>query len=190
MGNDYLYGGPDADLLMYGWSGRDYVSGGGGADRCLAVLDGDGEDTVLGGPATTRTPPMRATHGARSSDGASAWGSSRTDAPACAGNSRRTPGVSCFTWVATEGSSPCAPPRKTSARSIGPPCGGWSHTFRPTAARWGSSAIAIVVTSGLGVVNPLLIKEVFDNALFGEPDRVVRRRGVSEPAACSIRTWP
>ena len=35
---------------MYGWSGRDYVSGGGGADRCLAVLDGDGEDTVLGGP--------------------------------------------------------------------------------------------------------------------------------------------
>jgi hypothetical protein len=26
------------------------VSGGGGDDRCLAVLDGDGEDTVLGGP--------------------------------------------------------------------------------------------------------------------------------------------
>jgi len=41
--------GRDAALLMYGWSGRDYVSGGGGADRCLAVLDGDGEDTVLGG---------------------------------------------------------------------------------------------------------------------------------------------
>ena len=35
---------------MYGWTGRDFVEGGGGNDRCLAVLDGDGEDTVLGGP--------------------------------------------------------------------------------------------------------------------------------------------
>ena len=49
VGNDYVYGGPDADLLLYGQSGRDYVSGEGGADRCLAVIDGDGEDTVKGG---------------------------------------------------------------------------------------------------------------------------------------------
>ncbi len=33
----------------------------------------------------------------------------------------------------------------------------------------GLVAIAIIVTSGLGVVNPLLIAEVFNNALFGEP---------------------
>ena len=30
-------------------------------------------------------------------------------------------------------------------------------------------AVLIVVTSGLGVVNPLLIKWIFDNALFGDP---------------------
>jgi hypothetical protein len=29
--------------------------------------------------------------------------------------------------------------------------------------------LAIVVTSGLGVVNPLLIKWIFDNGLFGDP---------------------
>jgi ATP-binding cassette subfamily B protein len=42
-------------------------------------------------------------------------------------------------------------------------------TFRPY--RWQVSvvALAIVVSSGLGVVNPLLIAKVFNNALFGNP---------------------
>ena len=43
------------------------------------------------------------------------------------------------------------------------------HTFTPYRGTVGLVAIAIIVTSGLGVVNPLLIAEVFNNALFGEP---------------------
>jgi len=41
-------------------------------------------------------------------------------------------------------------------------------TFRPYRRTVGLVAIAIVLTSGLGVINPLLIAEVFNNALFGE----------------------
>ncbi|HEY4938992.1 MAG TPA: ABC transporter ATP-binding protein, partial [Actinomycetota bacterium] len=39
--------------------------------------------------------------------------------------------------------------------------------FRPYKAQLALLAVTIVVTSGLGVVNPLLIKQVFDKALFG-----------------------
>jgi ATP-binding cassette subfamily B protein len=42
-------------------------------------------------------------------------------------------------------------------------------TFRPYRRKVGLVGLAIVLTSGLGVVNPLLIKAVFDNALFGNP---------------------
>src|SRR5687768_1382341 len=41
------------------------------------------------------------------------------------------------------------------------------ETFRPYKRTVGLVALAIVLTSGLGVINPLLIKAVFDNALFG-----------------------
>ena len=40
-------------------------------------------------------------------------------------------------------------------------------TFRPYRAKVTVVALAIVVASALGVVNPLLIAKVFDNALFG-----------------------
>jgi ATP-binding cassette subfamily B protein len=42
-------------------------------------------------------------------------------------------------------------------------------TFRPYKAKVAVVAVAIVITSGLGVVNPLLIAQVFNNALFGNP---------------------
>ena len=42
-------------------------------------------------------------------------------------------------------------------------------TFRPYRRKVGWVGLAIVVTSGLGVVNPLLIKWIFDNGLFGNP---------------------
>ncbi len=42
-------------------------------------------------------------------------------------------------------------------------------TFRPYRGKVAVVAAAIVVTSGLGVVNPLLIKQIFDKALFGNP---------------------
>jgi ATP-binding cassette subfamily B protein len=42
-------------------------------------------------------------------------------------------------------------------------------TFRPYRTRVWWVALAIVVTSALGVVNPLLIKWIFDNGLFGDP---------------------
>src|ERR687895_20970 len=42
-------------------------------------------------------------------------------------------------------------------------------TFAPYRRKVALVGLAIVVTSGLGVVNPLLIKAVFDNALFGNP---------------------
>jgi len=42
-------------------------------------------------------------------------------------------------------------------------------TFRPYRGKVGLVALAIVATSGLGVVNPLLIKWIFDRALFGDP---------------------
>jgi ATP-binding cassette subfamily B protein len=42
-------------------------------------------------------------------------------------------------------------------------------TFRPYRARVAWVAVAIVVSSGLGVINPLLIKWIFDNGLFGNP---------------------
>ncbi|HEY7755545.1 MAG TPA: ABC transporter ATP-binding protein [Actinomycetota bacterium] len=45
-------------------------------------------------------------------------------------------------------------------------------TFRPYRGKVALVALAIVITSGLGVVNPLLIKAVFDNALFGNPPGV------------------
>ena len=39
--------------------------------------------------------------------------------------------------------------------------------FKPYRAEISVLAVTIVVTSGLGIINPLLIKEVFDKALFG-----------------------
>jgi ATP-binding cassette, subfamily B, bacterial len=42
-------------------------------------------------------------------------------------------------------------------------------TFRPYRWQVAVVGVAIVVTSGLGVVNPLLIAKVFNNALFGNP---------------------
>jgi len=44
-------------------------------------------------------------------------------------------------------------------------------TFRPYRGKVVLVGLAIVVTSGLGVVNPLLIKHIFDHALFGNPPR-------------------
>ncbi len=41
--------------------------------------------------------------------------------------------------------------------------------FKPYRWKVAVVALAIVVTSGLGVVNPLLIAKVFNNALFGNP---------------------
>lgn len=43
------------------------------------------------------------------------------------------------------------------------------ETFRPYRRKVGLVALAIVTTSALGVVNPILIKLVFDRALFGNP---------------------
>ncbi len=40
-------------------------------------------------------------------------------------------------------------------------------TFRPYRAQVAVVGVAIVITAGLGVVNPILIRRVFDNALFG-----------------------
>jgi ATP-binding cassette, subfamily B, bacterial len=45
-------------------------------------------------------------------------------------------------------------------------------TFRPYRGKVALVAVAIGFTAGLGVVNPLLIKAVFDNALFGDPQGV------------------
>jgi ATP-binding cassette subfamily B protein len=42
-------------------------------------------------------------------------------------------------------------------------------TFRPYRSRVSLVALLIIVTAGLGVVNPLLIKWIFDNGLFGDP---------------------
>ena len=42
-------------------------------------------------------------------------------------------------------------------------------TFRPYRRKVAWVGLAIVVTSGLGVVNPLLIKWIFDIGLFGDP---------------------
>jgi ATP-binding cassette subfamily B protein len=47
-------------------------------------------------------------------------------------------------------------------------------TFRPYRRQVGIVGLAIVITSGLGVVNPLLIKWIFDKALFGNPQGVCR----------------
>jgi len=52
-------------------------------------------------------------------------------------------------------------------------------TFRPYRGKVTLVGVAIVVTSGLGVVNPLLIVKVFNNALFGNP-----------PGNCSGTTCP
>src|SRR6266513_477895 len=41
------------------------------------------------------------------------------------------------------------------------------RTFSPYKKKVGVVSLAIVITAGLGVVNPLLIVKVFDNALFG-----------------------
>lgn len=43
------------------------------------------------------------------------------------------------------------------------------RTFRPYRGKVSLVGLAIIVTSGLGVVNPLLIKRIFDHALFGNP---------------------
>jgi ATP-binding cassette, subfamily B, bacterial len=56
-------------------------------------------------------------------------------------------------------------------------------TFRPYRAQVSLVGLLIVVTSALGVVNPLLIKAVFDNALFGSAK-------ASPPGSCSGLTCP
>ena len=43
------------------------------------------------------------------------------------------------------------------------------RTFDPYRPKVALVAVAIVITSGLGVVNPLLIKWIFDRGLFGDP---------------------
>jgi ATP-binding cassette subfamily B protein len=43
------------------------------------------------------------------------------------------------------------------------------ETFRPYKSKVALVGLAIVVTAGLGVINPLLIREIFDRALFGNP---------------------
>jgi ATP-binding cassette, subfamily B, bacterial len=45
-------------------------------------------------------------------------------------------------------------------------------TFRPYKFKVGVVAVAIIISSGLGVVNPLLIKNIFDYGLFGNPPKV------------------
>jgi ATP-binding cassette, subfamily B, bacterial len=45
-------------------------------------------------------------------------------------------------------------------------------SFKPYRRKVAWVGLAIVVTSGLGVVNPLLIKWIFDNGLFGNPPNV------------------
>jgi ATP-binding cassette subfamily B protein len=45
-------------------------------------------------------------------------------------------------------------------------------TFKPYRGKVAWVAVAIVASSGLGVVNPLLIKWIFDQALFGNPPGV------------------
>jgi ATP-binding cassette, subfamily B, bacterial len=44
--------------------------------------------------------------------------------------------------------------------------------FRPYRRKVGLVGLAIVITSGLGVANPLLIKWIFDDGLFGNPPGV------------------
>ena len=56
-------------------------------------------------------------------------------------------------------------------------------TFRPYRTQVMLVGLLIVVTSALGVVNPLLIKAVFDNALFGSAK-------ASPPGSCSGLTCP
>jgi ATP-binding cassette subfamily B protein len=51
-------------------------------------------------------------------------------------------------------------------------------TFRPYRRRVGVVGALIMLTSGLGVANPLLIKWIFDNGLFGNPP------GTCQGAAC------
>jgi ATP-binding cassette, subfamily B, bacterial len=61
-------------------------------------------------------------------------------------------------------------PPEEDARPIGrPTIRRVISTFSPYRRRVALVGLAIVVTSGLGVVNPWLIKLVFDNALFGNP---------------------
>jgi ATP-binding cassette subfamily B protein len=52
------------------------------------------------------------------------------------------------------------------------------ETFKPYRRQVTVVGLAIVVTSGLGVVNPLLIKWIFDNALFGN------KQGVCDGGSC------
>ena len=52
------------------------------------------------------------------------------------------------------------PIRRTTVRRV-------VSTFRPYRRKVTVVALAICITAGLGVVNPLLIVKVFDNALFG-----------------------
>ena len=42
-------------------------------------------------------------------------------------------------------------------------------TFRPYRGKVSLVGVLILITSGLGIVNPLLIKWIFDHALFGDP---------------------
>ena len=61
-------------------------------------------------------------------------------------------------------------PPEDDARPIGrPTIRRVISTFSPYRRKVALVGLAIVVTSGLGVVNPWLIKLVFDNALFGNP---------------------
>jgi ATP-binding cassette subfamily B protein len=54
-------------------------------------------------------------------------------------------------------------------------------TFRPYRKKVAIVGLAIVVSSGLGVVNPLLIVAVFNNALFGNPSGSNNCAGVACP---------
>ena len=75
-------------------------------------------------------------------------------------------------------------PRRTSARSRAPPSAGSWPIFRPYRRQVAIVGVAIVISSGLGVVNPLMIRQIFDDALFGPA-----RRPTQAPArALRVRT--
>src|SRR5262249_44421644 len=110
--------------------------------------------------------------------GAFGW---ETEPPARARHARRVgrgPAPSLLPWWMLPPCAPPPPPRPDGARPPGGAPGGSRTTgqpgpvrrilglFRPYLTQVLLVAVAIVLTSGLGVVNPLLIRAVFDHALF------------------------
>ena len=164
-GDDRVFGGPASDFPLTGDFGSDVVNGGAGNEVCVSGMDEiHGNDTVIGGPGIDhyeldtgeRTAPPRS------------WASvSASSAPRRGLGGRIGPRPYPGAHECSRGLLPWRQSRRRTSDRSGHHRQARRGDLPPVPAQGLHRRGRDRHLRGLGVVNPLMIREVFDNALFG-----------------------